>query len=153
MPWMTIGPNAEYETYVDDEDVHFLEERYWFFGGKGVKYRKHGKRRGNGERDPSTVSYLHREIMKATKDQVVDHIDGNALNNSRSNLRLCTVGENNHNRDPVGVWQKGNKWYSQIGYEGVRHWIGSFNTFEEARAAYVAKSKELRGEFHREDMV
>jgi len=38
---------------------------------------------------------LHRFIMQAPENMDVDHIDGNPLNNLRSNLRLCTTAENN----------------------------------------------------------
>jgi hypothetical protein len=37
---------------------------------------------------------LHRFLMGPKKGEVVDHIDGNPLNNQRSNLRVCTQGEN-----------------------------------------------------------
>jgi hypothetical protein len=37
---------------------------------------------------------LHRFLLKPAKGKVVDHIDGNPLNNQRSNLRVCTQGEN-----------------------------------------------------------
>lgn len=44
----------------------------------------------NGRQD-----LLHRFIMRPPRGYAVDHIDGDPLNNRRSNLRICTVGENN----------------------------------------------------------
>lgn len=40
---------------------------------------------------------LHREIMGAQKGQIVDHKNGNTLDNRRSNLRFCTVSQNAQN--------------------------------------------------------
>jgi len=42
--------------------------------------------------------YLHRFIMKASKNTQVDHIDNDKLNNLKSNLRLCNHSENMINR-------------------------------------------------------
>lgn len=41
---------------------------------------------------------LHRMIMNPPEGMVVDHIDGNKLDNSRVNLRVCTHSQNNLNR-------------------------------------------------------
>jgi len=48
--------------------------------------------------------YLHRWLfgLEADDKRVVDHIDGNKLNCTRENLRLCTVSENMHNRSKIG---------------------------------------------------
>lgn len=40
------------------------------------------------------VGYMHRFILEAPGEYVVDHIDGNSLNNQRGNLRLLTKAEN-----------------------------------------------------------
>ena len=40
---------------------------------------------------------LHRQIMGFPKDTKVDHIDGDGLNNKRSNIRLAPKGRNNQN--------------------------------------------------------
>jgi hypothetical protein len=41
---------------------------------------------------------MHRLILSAPRGKCVDHIDGNGLNNQRTNLRLCTTAENLRNR-------------------------------------------------------
>jgi hypothetical protein len=48
--------------------------------------------------EKSKVLYLHRLIVNAPKGLTVDHIDRNALNNMRQNLRICTQALNNQNK-------------------------------------------------------
>lgn len=61
--------------------------------------------------DSKTI-YLHRLIMNPPVGYVIDHIDGNGLNNQKSNLRICTHAENTRNRTKVN---KNNT----SGYNGV----------------------------------
>lgn len=68
------------------------------------KYKWHAHRDKNGilfyaerydkKRKPHIVK-MHREIMKPPKGLVVDHRNGDGLDNRRSNLRVCTTAENN----------------------------------------------------------
>lgn len=90
-------------------------------------------------------------------DGMIDHKDGNRLNNRLDNLRLATPGQNtfnskvpSHNKSGFkGVcWiKKSSKWKAAIGFQGKQHTVGLFNTKEEAAAAYAAKAIELYGEF------
>jgi hypothetical protein len=87
----------------------------------------------------------------------VDHINGNGLDNRRSNLRLCTNAENQHNarlrRDNTsghkGVnWNSRDAaWQAQVMVNGRRTSVGYFKNLDDAVAAIKAARAELHGEF------
>jgi len=82
----------------------------------------------------------------------IDHIDGNPLNNSISNLRLVTHSENHRNRKLQsnnssgfsGVRFINNKWQARIKIHGKEKSLGTFKTKEEAinvRRKYAIENK------------
>jgi hypothetical protein len=88
---------------------------------------------------------VHRLIAQAylsdySKDLQVDHIDRNRLKNSISNLRMVTNAQNaqNNNRNGCSYNKSRQHWQSFVHTNGKRTYLGSFNTEEEARAAYLA---------------
>lgn len=99
---------------------------------------------------------LHRLLTGAGPGMVVDHIDGDGLNNRRSNMRVCTVAENqwNSRKQRVkatsqfkGVYRAGGSWVAVIRANGARHHLGSFADEKKAAAAYDAAAMGLHGEF------
>ena len=106
-----------------------------------------------------TCVYLHREIVRCVKEKVVDHINGNKLDNRKSNLRVCSQSENLMNKGLIrtntvgykGVYwhKKGKKWMSAIGHLGKQVYIGLFPSKTTAARAYNKKAIELFGEFAR----
>ena len=104
---------------------------------------------------------MHRLILNAPPELSVDHINGNKLDNRRSNLRLATHTENMQNRKMAkhntcgfkGVWQRkrnGKTSYrAEIRCNGKRHTLGTFLTPNEAHEAYLKASRELHGKFSR----
>lgn len=95
---------------------------------------------------------MHRFLLRPRRGYQVDHIDGNGLNNCRSNLRLCTAGQNQANRGPrggtsrfVGVWRRGNRWYAEIRHRGKVYRLGSYTDEVEAAKARDRKAVELHG--------
>jgi hypothetical protein len=90
---------------------------------------------------------------------VIDHVDGDRLNNAIKNLRSGTQQENTFNTEKrtnntsgyKGVsWSKSSeKWHSQIKYNGKSIHLGFFNCPKEASMVYETKSRELFGEFYR----
>jgi len=86
--------------------------------------------------------------MDPPPGMVVDHIDGNQLNNSRSNLRICTQGNNAKNRrGAANVVERHGRWRAGITHNQVCMWFGTYDTKEEAQAVVDAKKRELFGEF------
>lgn len=86
----------------------------------------------------------------------VDHIDGDTLNNTLSNLRWATAQENifntkcysNNLLKVKGVQKrKSGRYRARIRHNGVLISIGNYDTLEEARQAYINKANELFGEF------
>lgn len=104
---------------------------------------------------------LHRVILERVlgrellKDEFVDHINMNGLDNRRENLRLATHQQNLANRTMTkqnktgykGVSKKKNRFVAQIHINGRNKTIGYFKTPEEAHEAYCKKAKEIYGEF------
>ena len=103
---------------------------------------------------------MHREILGITDPKInVDHLDGDGLNNQRSNLRVCTDSQNGANRGKQknnksgykGVhWnKKTKKWAAQIQYHKKVLNLGYYSDIIEAAKAYDKKALELFGEFAR----
>ena len=88
----------------------------------------------------------------------VDHVDGNPLNNSRSNLRLATKQQNRYNtklakNNKLGV--KGvhltrlNRFSVAVSINGVQEYLGTYATLEEATAVAESNRNKYHGEFVR----
>jgi hypothetical protein len=100
---------------------------------------------------------MHRVIMAAPDHLVVDHIDHNGLNNCKSNLRLCTLAQNNRNcgsskgassRYKGVSWRKDTKkWEAMIRFNKKMYRLGTFKNEIDAARAYDKKAASLFGEF------
>jgi hypothetical protein len=96
-------------------------------------------------------------IMRPPKGMVVDHIDGNGLNNRRSNLRICTRAENNRNRRPTpggssrfrGVYRcrVADRWIANLSVNNRTVYVGLFADEVEAALARDAAARKHHGRF------
>lgn len=143
---------------VDDEDFAMASRWTWRTIGKGYAARTVYQREGAVRR---TNLYLHRALldMRTGDHRKVDHINGNKLDNRRSNLRICTTQENgwnsairSHNRSGFkGVmWEKRRrKWALYIKVDGKQKYLGLFDEPQRAHEAYCTAAHEHFGEFAR----
>ncbi len=100
---------------------------------------------------------MHHLILAVPKGMECDHKDLNGLNNTRKNLRLATKAQNRMNRKMQtnnksgykGVDRIRGRFVARIRFNKHLHHLGTFNTVEEAYAAYCKAGKELFGEFFR----
>ena len=102
------------------------------------------------------VAYrAHRVIWAILKredplDYQIDHINGNKLDNRVENLRKATQRQNTFNRKNVkgcSFHIRKNKWDARIMIDGKIRNLGSFDTQEQAREAYLRAKEKLHGEF------
>lgn len=138
-----------FEAIVDSDDVD-LAGNLWCAAPDGRTTYAQRKEGGKIERMHRVV--LSRMMVLGGSVQV-DHINGNGLDNRRSNLRPATAAENRRNRrtpvnnttGDVGVRPFRNRWKAAI---ANRH-IGYFDTREQALAARRAAERRVYGEFAR----
>lgn len=131
---------------VDDEDYDELIKYEWStFKSKNTYYaRRHIK---GTRRDMR----MHTMLLNTPKGLIGDHIDGNGLNNQRSNLRIVTHRQNCQNRHInktssfPGVYFNKNKrrWESQLRINGKRKRLGLFTSEQEAFQAYVNELQSI----------
>lgn len=147
----TINLYGGKKALVDDEVFEMLNERKWHFNCGYVRGYKDG-----------SVSKMHRVIMGAQAGEEVDHINGDALDNRKSNLRIATHSQNQSNRKTrhdsstgyKGVYydktmSRRKRWGAKIYHEGKRIQIGRFFTPEEAAKAYDSIALKLKGQYAR----
>lgn len=149
---------------VDDDDFEELNKYMWFAHdpNRGKFYAVRNMRHPNFTKNLRQTSVkMHRQILGLGYGDKLhaDHINGNTLDNRKSNLRAATPIENSVNRcisinstsGYKGVnWHPGTgKWRARCGVDGKRISLGLYVTQKEAYKAYCKAAKELHGEFAR----
>jgi hypothetical protein len=97
------------------------------------------------------------QVSNCPDDKIVDHINGNTLDNRKINLRICTAGENNCNQRKrsdntsgyrgVSYNKEKKRWVAYISKNGKRYSLGYFFDIEKAHVAYCIASEKYHGEF------
>lgn len=149
-----------YKAIVDDQDFELLNSFNWF-----VNVQKDGYVRAVKNKTlKCNHTKMHRMILNITDPNIlVDHKDGNPLNNQRNNLRTCNDSQSTCNVSSargstskylgVSFHKQGQKWRATIFKDYKQISLGYFETEEQAALAYNEKAKELHGEFARLNVI
>lgn len=135
------------EVHIDEQDEARFNECTWYITKKGY-VRSHSRKLNH--------VMLHRHLLNVTDIKIlVDHIDGDKLNNCRSNMRLCSNSQNLANRPGIkgrrlkGVmWDKARKKFRAaitVNYKAI--FLGRFDSERDAAIAYNSAAVEHFGEF------
>jgi hypothetical protein len=104
-----------------------------------------------------TMIKLHRLLLDAPRNLLVDHVNHDGLDNRRANLRLCNTSQNGGNSrmsrnntsgyKGVGWHKQKGKWRAYIGVDRKLRHLGLFDDPWEAAQAYNVAALEAWGEF------
>jgi hypothetical protein len=149
--YIIIYTNTNKEILIDKEDFKKVSKYTWHLGAKGYAVTSEMKK------CKCTLILMHRLIMDAPKEMIVDHINHNRLDNRKSNLRICTIQQNimnskchkdskskvrgvdYHNRDKL--------WRARITINGKRISLGWFKSKDDAVKARLAAEITYYKEF------
>lgn len=143
------GNEREERGIIDLDDIEKIKEYKWCYSNGYIGCFKLNTR-------------LHRFILDCNKNEVVDHINGNKLDNRKRNLRICTQqqntmnNKNNRSNNTSGhkgvTWDKNrNKWIAQISVDYKNINLGRYDRIEDAIEARKRAEIKYFGEYKRSD--
>ena len=122
---------------ISESDLIKVNRYKWYITGHGYVARTDKK------------IYLHRWLMNANKGEIVDHKNGNTLDNTRKNLRICTQKQNMYNSKKLNpCYKHGKGWVFKIRYGNNKIYNSKvYKTKEECEVMYNRIIMKLHGEF------
>lgn len=159
--------HGTHSVFLDDEDYEMLSSYRWYIQKQGRNFYAERRIRIIKENKKTTQAVkMHRVILGlgnfATDPRLVDHKDGNGLNNVKSNLRIATNSQNSKNRKAAGKskylgvslvirTRQKSYWLASIKVDGKQKHIKSFPYTPEgeilAAKAYNEAAIKYHGEF------
>lgn len=146
---------------VDDEDFHFLSQWKWYAHRIPKKTKEDTwyaeRRQWIKEQKKYKIIAMHRLLMNFPKGKDIDHINGNGLDNRRSNLRILSRRQNQQNKRapksskyPGVCWDKyTQKWVAHVSINGEYKKLGRYDS---EKGAFEAYKKAVKNYLH-EDVI
>lgn len=135
---------------VDDQDYVRLSQYKWTVNEAGYAQRRFTS---DGKRNKVL---MHREIICANKGDIVDHSNGDKLDNRSVNLRISTIKQNSQNMKPrsgsskyKGVYLENGKWRADTKIDKKTQHLGTYADERTAAAAYNSFAINEFGEYSR----
>lgn len=139
------------QVFIDEADSKILSTHWLTIKQVGYVYVMQKQRAIPGSRN---WILFHRLLLGAAKGQLVDHANGNKLDNRRENLRVCTYSQNmanskSRNGRTKGVWfcPSSGRFHAYIKINYRRVFLGSYPTEPQAQEAYNIAAKAGFREF------
>lgn len=140
---------------VDADDAEAISQTTW-----RLTTARYAARSQTVEGVKRTI-YMHRLIAQTPPGLVTDHINGDRLDNRRSNLRSATLSQNGANSTRrcrsgyrgVYLHKPTGRWLAQVSEGGQARHLGIFDTAEEAAAAYDRAAIAKWGDYARLNLV
>jgi hypothetical protein len=152
--------NSTKVALVDDEDYHLVAGLDWHENRKPRSHTTYAATSVRAAGGGTRTVHMHRLVMRLGDDdpRIIDHRDGNGLNNTRENLRFATHQQNMMNfplrRDSTSLYKgvsyssRTGLWRARTGAEG-KITLGSYASRHEAGFAYNLGALALYGRFAR----
>ena len=147
--------NSDKPAFVDDEDFDKVSKFKWYLLARGHRFYARANLSKVGGLPQRGIS-MHQLVTGA---KGVDHKDRDGLNNTRSNLRVCTESQNSMNKKKqdgsfskfkgVTYELKKKLWRARITINNKTIGLGRFKREEDAARAYDEAAKEHFSEFAR----
>jgi AP2 domain len=140
----------EFVCWIDAADYPLVADYHWHAHRNGRDHGTYWVKSTHRVGLPAIA--IHALLMGTTG---VDHIDGDGLNNRRSNLRLASLNDQAHNKRLQmnnttgfkGVFHQRKRFFARIRINSKAIFLGTFNTALEAARAYNEAAKKYHGEF------
>jgi hypothetical protein len=153
---MEMMLTLEHTARFDDRHWPALRGYRWYPVRDGRTWYAYANTAGPDGR--ATTVKMHRLIMAAEPGQIVDHVNGDGLDNRDENLRFVTHSQNHANAPKISAetssrykgvyWHKpSGRWLVQIRIDGHKTHVGYFSDEVEAARAYDAAARQYHGEY------